>query len=55
MPENYVELQVRFTVTNSVNLVVEIQDQGFTEHTTVSPLQFEITYNDLRLSLSFNS
>ena len=49
MPENYAELQVRFTVSYGGNLIVEIQDQGFIGYKTVSPLQFEIIYKKVVL------
>ena len=55
MPENYAELQVRFTVSYGVNLIVEIQDQGFIGYKPVSALQFEIIHNNLRLPLIFKS
>jgi hypothetical protein len=45
MPEDYVELPVRSPII--YNLVFTIQDQGFTGHKPISPLQFEIIYNVL--------
>ena len=38
-----------------MTFVFEIQDQGFTGNKPISPLQFEIIFNGLRLSLTFKS
>ena len=38
-----------------MTFVFEIQDQGFTGNKPISPLQFEIIFNGLRLSLTFTS
>ena len=37
----------------SVTLFVEIQHKGFTSHKAKSPLQFEVIFYALRLSLTF--
>ena len=38
-----------------MTLIVEIQDKGLTGLKSISPLQFEVIFNGLRLSLALKS